>query len=434
MSVTVHSMTVIDYIPQKPEPTVLHLAVQDNDPHVVADINDTIPVSIPSPPPSPPSNSIPEPMAVDDKSLLGKRKAIEPPDDKDDQRPAKRAMHPFFQASAVSKKKSDPSYKPILASDLRQKKPAKPKKTTTKPPKPPKKEKPSLPEAIGLSAGGQSKSAIAEREQRRLVAAGIFEVSTKRWENFQEKCRELDDDAGFDLDRPQEVMCSYCQKWIKMKAVYSLARFAEHRTKPCKAPPPVDDKIQTLAQFGLSSSAPCPCPSATKPVKVSKPCPGLTEKLDARIGYYLTHTSVTGAGSKDERHYSLKHFQKEFKDLDPEERACVRTAQLQDRIWRLDTTPGIMAVFATGNIPCLKDFLVDPDDLLSETPCEPCRLVLASRAFTITLNKQRAGRETAKFTPGIYRNAVLGKIYARYKGLEELFLEVSFMLVLWYSF
>ncbi|KAK6992199.1 hypothetical protein R3P38DRAFT_2570976 [Favolaschia claudopus] len=249
-----------------------------------------------------------------------------------DQRPV---IHPFFGKSFK------PPPPPPPASKLK----AKSKSTQRKP-------------ADFESSGaiGISKSANAARKLREAVKAGTFVPSAKRTANFRAKCLEVDPNAEFE-ETCSQVRCSNCKEWKIMQEPYGATRFKQHvEAQNCSPPPPdpvPDPSLRTLNDFKMVVT----CPKPTKlppPAKIQRPCPGLTRSFDELVGRYLDNCVSSGGGGRSDNHYSSQIFDKKFTDLTNDQKDTVETARFHDRAWRNDTSPRIMACFATGTNPCLR--------------------------------------------------------------------------------
>ncbi|KAJ6558971.1 hypothetical protein B0H10DRAFT_1967125 [Mycena sp. CBHHK59/15] len=104
-------------------------------------------------------------------------------------------------------------------------------------------------------------------------------------------------------------------------------------------------------------------------------------------------------------------------DLDNNQKEHIVTAQLHDRTWRNDTSPGIMASFATN---CLKTVKVNADSTELLVPCQSCLLVHTSQSYHNAINKPAADSKKLCFVPCLNQNLHAGMLYARFKGLEAL--------------
>ncbi|KAJ6608853.1 hypothetical protein B0H10DRAFT_1815010 [Mycena sp. CBHHK59/15] len=166
-----------------------------------------------------------------------------------------------------------------------------------------------------------------------------------------------------------------------------------------------------------------PKPLAPRALKISKPCLGLTAAFNAQVGIYLDRTVSMGGGAHAIGHYSDKLFKKEFNDLTNGQKRQVHTAQLHDRTWKNDTSPGVMASFAMGATVCLKAFNVDPESLELPVPCDSCLQLFTLRAYKNTINKPTPDQSNLRYVPHVYQNQHAGMLYAKFQGLEALMAE-----------
>ncbi|KAJ6487065.1 hypothetical protein DFH09DRAFT_1457048 [Mycena vulgaris] len=269
---------------------------------------------------------------------------------------------------------------------------------------------------------GISKSATAARKQREAIKKGKFQASSTRLHNFQEKCRGFDSGACFE-DTASRVQCSICKVWKKMKEPYSVTRFREHvEAGNCSAPPAPesesDPSKRTLDQFTMVKMRP-KSRNLSPPPTVIRPCPGLTRAFDELVGDYLDRTVATGGGAHSVNHYSAKLFNKQFLDLRQNQKDAVRTACFHDYIWRNDTSPGIMACYATGVTPCLKTVEVDVNATMTP-PCSSCKLLRTVKVFKNAIRREAPEPSNLRFVPHVNQNAHAGMLYAKFRGLEEL--------------
>ncbi|KAJ7197465.1 hypothetical protein GGX14DRAFT_574247 [Mycena pura] len=302
--------------------------------------------------------------------------------------------------------------------------------------RPPKPRIPTPPPNVGISA-----SATKARELRQKAKSGKLKPSAARTRNFREKCREKDPDAQFN-DQSSEVQHSVCRRWVKMKEPFNTDRFKQHVDKANCAPPKLEPPKKKVPMAStkappldgsnalLSFLKPAPPVRAPKPpslpplVKVKRPCPGLTPRFDKLIGVYQTRSAGHGGGGKQLAVYTEQLFPGQaFKSLTKPQQDTVYAARGHDRQWRNDFTPGNMASFASGDIPCLKFVEVSPgkDDELQ--PCAPCLMVYHSPSFQKAIKTPLPVPENMKYVPTRDQNAHVGKLYAKFQGLEALFNE-----------
>ncbi|KAJ7176665.1 hypothetical protein C8R46DRAFT_889360 [Mycena filopes] len=269
---------------------------------------------------------------------------------------------------------------------------------------------------------GASISATNARNLRAQVKAGTFVPSAAKTAKFRNACthKDVDPDAKFE-PTSSKVQCSTCKTWVAMKDPYNTSRFREHRSSPCSAPPPpkpLKPKANTLTNF-LTATGTRPKPK-DRPQKVSRPCPGLTAAYDPQIGVYLAERAATGGGAHSPAHYAHKLFQKVYATLTDSEKEQVRVAQLHDRAWRNDTSPGIVATFSTK---CLRLVEVTVDPTGTAAPCEECQLVYTLRSYKTAIKKPAAPPENLRFVPHAHQNQHAGHLYAKFQGLEGLMSE-----------
>lgn len=296
-------------------------------------------------------------------------------------RKPKNAMHSFFTAKPIQFGQNGSSSKPK----------ARGKKTG-------KSEKAAGSATSTLSALGTSQSASVARSLRAQVQTGEFRPSAAKTQNFRQKILDLDRDATFE-PMSKEVLCSTCKEWKKMKEPYNISRFEEHLERGCEPPPPpppADAKVRTLDQFKLMP--PPVKPKKVVPLKVSRPCPGLTAAYDEKVGKYLSRASSTGGGARSLEYYSKQFFKKKYNNLSDAEQQQVVAAQVHDRTWRNDVSPGIVASFATGENPCIKTVHVDADATVTP-PCSSCQLVFTSKPYKNALNKPTPDSSNLRYVP-----------------------------------
>ncbi|THU96546.1 hypothetical protein K435DRAFT_664202 [Dendrothele bispora CBS 962.96] len=163
----------------------------------------------------------------------------------------------------------------------------------------------------------------------------------------------------------------------------------------------------------------------SEPTFVKKPCPGLTEAFNSQIGYYLRNTMVEGAGSRSKSHYAQDMYRVKFKNLEPEEQESVNLAVIHGCTWCNISEPNHMAVFASGEQPCLKFVDVEKSSQLAPTPCENCLILFNSCPFQKTIKRKRAEGTNMKYIPTGYTCPNLAQVYSRYRQLEGLMEEAK---------
>ncbi|KAJ7776541.1 hypothetical protein DFH07DRAFT_686480, partial [Mycena maculata] len=133
-------------------------------------------------------------------------------------------------------------------------------------------------------------------------------------------------------------------------------------------------------------------------------------------------TVSTGGGAHPVNDYSDKLFGMKHGELTQQQKDTVQTARVHDYTWRNDTSPGIMACFATGLTPCLKTVKTDAA-ATAIAPCSSCRLLSTTKAFKNAIRRDSPDSSNLKFVPHVNRNAHAGMLYANFHGLKELISE-----------
>ncbi|KAJ6603972.1 hypothetical protein B0H10DRAFT_1821753, partial [Mycena sp. CBHHK59/15] len=135
-------------------------------------------------------------------------------------------------------------------------------------------------------------------------------------------------------------------------------------------------------------------------------------------------STSAGGGAHAVNHYSDKIFNKEFTELTEKEKDTVYTVRFHNYSWRNDTSPGIMACFATGITSCLKAVEIDAT-ATTISPCSACRLITTVKAFKTAIHREAPEPSNLRFVPRVNQNPHAGMLYAKFSGLEELISEFS---------
>ncbi|KAJ7208611.1 hypothetical protein GGX14DRAFT_566827 [Mycena pura] len=322
--------------------------------------------------------------------------------------PPKKLLHPFFQLGSVSTSSS--TSKPGKSNTSRKAKASAPSEP---------------PSNIGLS-----KSATKAKQLRAGVKSGTLTISSKKFLRFQGTILGLDPGAIIIDERVCDlVRCSNCTKVVRMKEPCNTSRFREHvHTLPrCSLPPPAPlpptpaKPNQSLDSFIFPAAPRAASARIVERVKkVGRPCPGLTEAFDVRIGVYFSRSVSEGGGGHNDAHYAQLLFSQTTAELSNEQKAVVRVAHQHDYTWRNDFTPGVMASFAVGAGPCLRTVEVDPRSSLPPPPCENCHSVFLSKIYQSTISKPLPENSNYKYNAKHHQGVHQGTMLAKCKGLEVL--------------
>ncbi len=292
---------------------------------------------------------------------------------------------------------------------------------------------------------GQSRSAKAERKQRQALKTGTYRVKDTKLQRWRDTIRELDPSVEFDEKEIRRFRCSRCGEWRLVKRAYDLGRHEDHWNKDCSAlrtksttngtksrrskvasaaSNPPNAKRPSLFALGFTksvtksgSSLPTPktksTSSATIPSAPEIPCPGITPQDSKQLEAYLDRTAAVGGGGKSISHLALVRFGCKFSELTPEQKDQILVDQIKTHTW--SNYHKHRRVFAVN---CQKTV---PDHSPKHSPaCTNCRAVLNSKKFQTALRRQGPDDENYSRTNFMWRNPVLGKIYARVVGLKEI--------------
>ncbi|GLB37775.1 hypothetical protein LshimejAT787_0408260 [Lyophyllum shimeji] len=145
------------------------------------------------------------------------------------------------------------------------------------------------------------------------------------------------------------------------------------------------------------------------------PCPGITEADDHRVPIYLRRTGVPGGGARSLKVIALELFGEVFSALGTEGKKQVWDAQVHEQKWRNDHAR--LRVFAAK---CKHTVTVADWAPNRARPCDECRQVLKSNAFKNALRHPVPHAENYIYTNHRYRAPLLGEIFARTVGLQDI--------------
>jgi hypothetical protein len=181
---------------------------------------------------------------------------------------------------------------------------------------------------------GESRSAAASRKLKESLKSGDFTVNERKRAAFEEKCKQMGDDARFRYGEKWEVLHQKCGKWFAMSEPYNTTRFKAH-LKNCKAKdtkgrngcidnffrPQANSKgvgvsgtstkqpTVTVRRHVVISSRSIKPDLETLPIIVeTQPCLGLGDDHNHQIPKYISRALTEGAGSRSETYVTTKLF------------------------------------------------------------------------------------------------------------------------------
>ncbi|KAJ7258598.1 hypothetical protein C8J57DRAFT_1644546, partial [Mycena rebaudengoi] len=316
----------------------------------------------------------------------------------------------FFKKSAAPARSSADVQKPTVPNNA--KRPRAPSQAASETSSyssktiPPKKKPRVDPEAEPIVVG-TSRAARIARAIMDAVRNGTFVVDEEKQAGWKEYIRSDDANAEFFEDNIRRVRHSVCGKKFLVKIPYD-------RSKPLKASAGTSTLPQLATKTGWKSNN---TGSVSTKTHISnpadhKPCPGITEKDAVGVKKYLRRTGATGGGSRSVWKIATEKFKKAFSKLGNTRRQEVLDTQQHEQAWRNDHAN--WRVFSTK---CKKTV---PSHTSQSLPCSSCAALLSKKAFKVALKKPAPEPENYIYVNKQYRNQVLGELYARTIGLQDI--------------
>ncbi|KAJ9103214.1 hypothetical protein QFC21_002637 [Naganishia friedmannii] len=306
---------------------------------------------------------------------------------------------------------------------------------------------------------GKPMSKIVNRNKNTARA----EERPDLWNRFVRRVKEAAPAAKVDKQLwPKHVWCPACRKWTPLKAVFQVSDFVKHYKDCIKDYPavcletqePIEPVSATRLELASKSKKVTSKPStqigraiishSTKSIasffsavpkpggKVSvsypgRPCPGLSDAFDPRIGVYLGRTGAGGGGAP-----VLKVIiGKARLQLISMQRARMKSQK------SAITGPAYSAADLKGLVNLLREKnykwinhknlgLVRAAACTGEAnriglPCDPCRSLRTNKIFTNALQREPPASDKVKYTPNYYVKGFLHELALQYHGLDRLF-------------
>lgn len=276
---------------------------------------------------------------------------------------------------------------------------------------------------------GISQSATSSRTTREAARRGELEISRKKENNWREKIKNVDPNARFFEDNVVDVTHFDCGQTIKAKEPYDSTRFRHHVNR-CKG----DQKrvnaaggsrtlleMMSSGRWGVCTKQPKSERLLEGPIEErllegpieEDPCCGLSEVDHKLIPVYLRRTSVMGGGARSISKISLERFRKKFRRLTRKQKDVVDDVQRLEHQWRNDHTN--LRIFSTACKHWIHKTESNPS-----SHCSECHSLLSNNQFKIALWKPVPTDENYIYVNRRFQHSILGKQYARTKGLKNL--------------
>ena len=267
---------------------------------------------------------------------------------------------------------------------------------------------------------GTSKSAVWGREARQKLHDGTFVVDPSKQAKYQQELRKYDPKVAFHPRDIRKAKHWTCGAWVTAKTPYDTVAFRNHAGKCTKkaknglAQTPLLTQMTYFTSKNASQGPPLKKQKTNSDMEPNDngkhliPCRGLTNADHQDIERYLHRSTWGGGGGPSVNKLCEKRFPgKAYKDLTKEQQGQLEDEQKHGWNWRNDYDR--KKVYSTK---CKKESC--------EGLCQPCKALLHFKRFQAALWREVPTDANAKYVPLRYQNILLGKLYARIKGLRSL--------------
>jgi hypothetical protein len=273
----------------------------------------------------------------------------------------------------------------------------------------------------------KSKSATESQRLRKAMKDGTHVAKEESLAAWKVKLKAADRRVAFDRTRMWSGRCSNCRKWIAAKEAGDSTRFRQHRTdclrKLARGKAPALKDVPPITHFFAPASTTQSTHQPTpQPIPQPTPRPSrqrANQKTHPRAMPWahrtggLPHPPLPDSCLRLWRWVACTacHFAGKLKKL-KHINAVIET-QLHEQKW-LNDHRGLRVV----STMCEKEVVESASG--ERYPCISCANVYASHAFKVAINKKRTNNpKKLKFTPHRHRQGLVGRLFARYEGLEE---------------
>jgi hypothetical protein len=264
-----------------------------------------------------------------------------------------------------------------------------------------------------LGPVGIAKSSVQAKKTRDAAKRGELEINKGREKRWRATMETIDPHVEFFEKNVSAARHFNCGKVIKVKQPYDTTRFSVHANgcKGSKKKSNTSGGMATLFQMASKAKWEVKASHAEKPIE-EMPCCGISEVDHKLIPAYLERTAAKGGGSCSVAKIALEKYHKTFSLLAPKQKKVVDDIQVHEQQWRNDHAK--LRVFSTR---CKRSVHIRSN---SPSPCAECQSLLHNNQFRIVLKKPTPKKENYKFVNRKFQDPILGKLYARTKGLQDL--------------
>lgn len=297
---------------------------------------------------------------------------------------------------------------------------------------------------VGISKTAKRNSAMKAKE-----AAGKLIVNQRQLNKFLNKLKEGPLGDKFACPWPgdetgHKFRHSKCGKPVTISYLYETKNWNDH-VKDCKGLAKNKKESATAGMRNMETYmvskrrveqprvvAVAHRPSVTvEPVLKTVPCPGLSEESPGlesdqvfKLNRYVRLPGADGGGGRaPEKVAEEMYGVTSLKDLKDSQRRRVVAAQALEWQWTLIRGLTIEEGGYVRSTNCLKVVNIRVEQDVDITPpCKNCLDLLHLQQFQVALNRTGPkSDETYKFVNRAYRNEPLAELYAKFRGLKEIF-------------
>jgi hypothetical protein len=242
---------------------------------------------------------------------------------------------------------------------------------------------------------------------------------------FQSKIKKIDPHVELVYQQPLYVRCSSCSSEVRMRSLYDTKNFKTHqKSKKCtntQAKPKPTFQRSLYSYLGPTQKITPSNTARASLVPLTLLCPGITAKLNPKIGLYLRRSGAAGGGAPSRSTIAKTLFGPDvslWKRLDGKRRKVV--LRMERKLYKWMNYRHLGAVYSTA---CEGEVMVSGIDVEPQ-PCRICQSLLHLHTFQVQLNRPMPTEKNMKYVPKIYRDEALGSLYLKIKGVRELVEEV----------
>ena len=268
---------------------------------------------------------------------------------------------------------------------------------------------------------GIAKSSVQAKKTRDAAKRGELKIKEAQEKRWKETMTTIDPHVEFFDKNVSAARHFNCGKVIKVKQPYDTTRFSVHANgcKGAKKKSNTSGGSATLFQMASRGkwnvTVKVSQATASEERLEDMPCRGLSEVDHKLIPEYLRRTAAKGGGSRSIAKIAMEKYGKTFSLLAQNQKKVVDDLQVHEQQWRNDHAK--LRVFSTS---CKRSTHIRNSNDSEPFPCTGCQALLNNNQFKISLRKPMPESKNYKFINRRHQEPLLGELYARTKGLQDL--------------